>query len=200
MDAHVTEVAAEARLHKGAGRGIERVSGSSQNVVDNRRGRHPARRGRIDTLHLQLIGLRLALGAATTAGAGSRHRLHAHHLFCDAIGLLLILVAWCVDGYLGLEAARAASAAWARLPLQCGFRRFRFDEWRVCRWIRRRLFAGRFFRSWLRNGQHNDYFMGQGTETEVPGSHGGFPRAPAGNKMSRYTTVPVAIDWSVSSR
>ena len=108
VHAHRAEVVAEARLHEGAARSIERAAAPpSQNVAD-RGGRRRGRGARRAPLNRVRAGATLFTLAArrrpSAAGALALHRAggRGHDVLRHVVGLLLIQVAGLTDGELGL--------------------------------------------------------------------------------------------------
>ena len=109
VDPDVAELAAEARLHEGAGTAVEGLAGRTQGFVDDRRSRDRANcRPGTEALHAQAVGFVLAFGATAAAGALALEvqLRHPHHLFGDAVSLLLEFVSRLVDRQFRLDHSR----------------------------------------------------------------------------------------------
>jgi hypothetical protein len=104
------EVVPKSRLHKGAGRVIERLARRSQRFVDDRRRRNLARIAGLDPLRLQAFvsvsePVRPAVGARSAAGARALQlRLrNPHHSFGGSVCFLFIFVSGLPDHQFRLE-------------------------------------------------------------------------------------------------
>jgi len=110
MHPDVAKVMPETRLEERARRGIERLPGGAQHVVDDRRGfRHPS-----------IAACRVALHQRNNAIERlpfSRRSRHPHHLLGHTVSFLLVLIAWFIDPQFRLQRLAEKFVALALLAL-----------------------------------------------------------------------------------